>query len=442
MMSMKRIAFALVAVSVCVPLVAQDGPDDAVSKEAAAIEAQLGKFKDSAPEAVEAMVKLVDLYHNDGRLFGLVRVGQQFVTSHPTDARHKAVMLKLIDGQEGLSRNKEVAATIRQFLSRYPDAAENPALEMRLADALAQLDDRQRAAEACRAVWQRQGASENGRRYGAAAIRLFSALNNPEALKQAGELGEDMLEKLPVGEFAREVGVQALHDYRRFGNWAKSNAVGLKMLQKGLGGEPELLRQLHLWMAENYGNTGQHMNAAQSLIQARAIRDDQQSHYYVLYRLYHGGAKPQELEPLAKEYFQKYPTRPDRFHGVGYTAISCINNGEKPRGVAMLVNILADDPVTNNNASVFVRENGAEPPQLADTEQKLLAAIAQNKPGAHYLRYVLAFDLYRDRIKDNAKAKQVLRDLISQSPSDDGHTTNAVDWLLYNSADEPLARCL
>jgi hypothetical protein len=62
-------------------------------------------------------------------------------------------MLKLIDGQEALSRNKELSATIRQFLARYPDAAENGVLEIRLADGLRQLEDRLRAAEACRAVW-------------------------------------------------------------------------------------------------------------------------------------------------------------------------------------------------------------------------------------------------------------------------------------------------
>ena len=63
-------------------------------------------------------------------------------------------------------------------------------------------------------------------------------------------------------------------------------------------------------------------------------------------------------------------------------------------------------------------------------------AIVANKPGTYYLRYALAFDLYRDRTKDLAKAKAVIRDLISKSPSNDGHTTNAVDWLLYSSIDD------
>lgn len=409
---------------------------DEVGRQAALLEAELGKFKDSTPEAAEAMVKLADLYYRDGRLFGLVRVSQQFVSSHPTDPRHRAMMLKLIDAQEGLSRNKELSTTIRQFMARYTDAAEIPALELRLADSLQQLDDRVRAAEACRAVWQRHGASETGRRYGATAVQLFSSANTVESITQAAVLGEEMVDRLPPGEFSRQVGSQSFYEYRRMGQWAKSSAVGTKLFQKGLAGDAESQRQLHLWMAENHGNIGQQLNAAQSLQQARAIRDDQWVHYYIIYRMYHAAAKPNELEPLVSQYVQKYPQRPDRFHCLSYLAISCSNNGEKPRAVSLLKPLLIDDPLTNGNAQIFIRDNGAEPAQLADTEQNLLQAIVQSKTGVHFLRYALAFDLYRDRVKDLAKCKAVLRDLISKSASNDGHTTSAIDWLLYNSADD------
>jgi len=410
--------------------------NDEVGRQAALLEAELGKYKDSTPEAAEAMVKLADLYYRDGRLFGLVRVAQQFVSSHPADPRHSGMMLKLIDAQEGLSRNKDLSATIRQFLARYPTAGEAPALEIRLADALQQQDDRLRAAEACRSVWQRQQGNEIGRRYGATAMQLFSAVNSPEAILQAAALGEEMIDRLPAGEFTREVGAQAFYEYRRIGHWAKSSAVGVKLFQKGIAGDAESQRQLHLWMAENHGNIGQQANSAQSLLQARAIRDDQYVHYYAIYRLYHAAAKPNELEPLVNQYVQKYPQRPDRFHCLSYLAISCSNNGEKPRAVALLKPLLVDDPAMNGNAQIFIRDNGAEPPQLADSEQQLLQAIVQNKPGTYFLRYALAFDLYRDRIKDLPKARAVLRDLISKSPSNDGHTSAAIEWLLYNSTDD------
>ena len=71
---------------------------DAVSQEAAKFEADLNKFKDTSPEAGELLVKLTDLYHQHGRVFGLIRAGQRFSATHPGDPRNQAVMLKLIDG--------------------------------------------------------------------------------------------------------------------------------------------------------------------------------------------------------------------------------------------------------------------------------------------------------------------------------------------------------
>src|SRR5437868_2387219 len=90
------------------PTTAQEPQTDKVSQEAGKLEAELGKFKDTSPEAADILVKLVDVYHADARAFGLIRAGQKFVAAHPTDARHKAVMLKLIDGLEAMSRNKDL----------------------------------------------------------------------------------------------------------------------------------------------------------------------------------------------------------------------------------------------------------------------------------------------------------------------------------------------
>ncbi|MEZ6091093.1 MAG: hypothetical protein R3C05_24345 [Pirellulaceae bacterium] len=409
---------------------------DRIEQQAAALEAELGKYRDASPEAGEVLVQLVDLYYGDGRLFGLVRASQLFVSSHGNDPRHQAIMLKLIDGQEALSRNQELASTIRQFLARYPNAAENAELEIRLAESLCQLDDRVKAAEACRAVWTRQGPNAIGRTFGARAMQLFDQANNQDAFLEEGQLGEEMLDKLPRGEFAKQVGLQAFHSYRRIGQWAKSSSVGNKLIQKQLVGDREALRQLHIHVAENHANLGQHANAAESYQRAREIRDDQAIHYQVLMRTHLAGAPPTKLEPLMREYGQKYPQRRDRYHGVSYLALSYIANGDKARGRQLLSMLLGEDPLTNNNARVYVRESETEPAALAETEAKLRQAIRSNKEDAYYLRHVLALDLYRDRMKDVPKAKQVVRELIQQSPSDDYHTTSAVDWLLHGSDDD------
>ena len=121
------LAFALVAVGVAhtqpkpadkAPAPA-DGDIDAVGKQAANLETQLAKLSASSKDAAELQLKLIDLDYENGRPFGLVRTGQTFVSQHSAHPRHKEAMLKLIDGLQAMSRNKELTASIRQFLQRF-----------------------------------------------------------------------------------------------------------------------------------------------------------------------------------------------------------------------------------------------------------------------------------------------------------------------------------
>ncbi len=126
---------------------AQQPAPDAADQEAARLEIDLVRYKDTTPEAAEILVRLVDLYHANGRVFGLVRTAQKFITVHPADKRHKAVMLKLLDALESLSRNQELIAACRQFLERYPNEPESAAIEVRLARTLERTPERLRTAD-------------------------------------------------------------------------------------------------------------------------------------------------------------------------------------------------------------------------------------------------------------------------------------------------------
>ncbi|MCZ2344248.1 MAG: hypothetical protein LC104_21010, partial [Bacteroidales bacterium] len=55
---------------------------DAVTKQAATLETQLAKTSSTSAEAAEIMLKLMKLYHENGRPFGLIRVAQTFVGQH------------------------------------------------------------------------------------------------------------------------------------------------------------------------------------------------------------------------------------------------------------------------------------------------------------------------------------------------------------------------
>ena len=169
----------MLAIFVACPLLAQQTLDD-VSRQASQLEAELGKYNDTAPEAADVMVKLIDLYHGDARVFGLVRVGNRFVSTHANDPRHADVMLKTIDGLQAMSRNKDMIVACRQFLFRYPMASQCADVELRLADTLARADDKKAAAAAYHAVWKRHGNTPVGRTAAVRAIRRYNSMGNDQ----------------------------------------------------------------------------------------------------------------------------------------------------------------------------------------------------------------------------------------------------------------------
>ncbi|MFN0196653.1 MAG: tetratricopeptide repeat protein [Planctomycetaceae bacterium] len=422
---------------------AQNEPEqviDDVSREAMLLETDLGKFKATTPEAADVMVKLADLYHANGRVFGLIRVTQRFVSAHPQDTRHAAMMLKLIDGLEGVARNKEVTATCRQFLTNYPDAPQCAEIEVRLADALQQMPNEYDATgDACRAVWRRQPQTGIGKQYALLSQYYYSAYNDKNAYSKAAMLADEMLDAMPVDLFLEEIMWQGVAQWRRGSEWAKANATSLKMLAKGIPTDRIRLRQLHYQIAQNYSNLGQWANSVASYRQARAIQDDMDVHYTLANAMYNDAAlKAAEMDQLVTEFFQKYPDKPDRLYLRGLLALKYEREGDKATAHRLFGELLPFDALRNSNASAFLRTDPNVTPNYPALESVLVQAIANNAYDYDktYLRYILAFELYRDRMKDDSKMRVVLREMITQSPTNDSYVRSAIETLLYTPESE------
>lgn len=422
-----------------VPAKAESAEDskqlDAVSQEAAKLEADLNKFKDTAPEAAEVLVKLVDLYHQHGRAFGLIRAGQRFAAAHPNDPRNQAVMLKLIDGLEAMSRHKELTVSIRQFIQKYPTAPQVFELEERLAKTLDKLGERQKAAETYRSLWNRQP-NINGRKFGEYAVTRFNNGNQNEIFEGC-VLAEEMLDKLPAGEFTKLIAANAHYRWRQYGQWAKANTLGAKMLAKGLPYTPEEVRELHRMQGDQFGYLNQYANAANHYRQARAIRDDWQVLNSLINSMYYSQAKAAEFEPLVNEFDAKYPDREERFEKRALLATAIIRDGDKARGLEMIKPLLVFNPNMHSIASVFVQNAGTEPAQIQAAEAVLRDALAKNpKYNAYYLRHSIALEICRDRLKDDAKCKAMCREYLDQVPGNDGHSWNVLSHLLFNATND------
>ncbi len=413
---------------------------DDVSRQAMLLETELGKFKATTPEAADVMVKLAELYHANGRVFGLIRVTQRFVNAHPQDARHAAMMLKLIDGLEGVARNKEVSATCRQFLANYPEAPQCAEVEVRLADALQQMPNEYDATgDACRMVWKRQPQTELGKRYAMLAISYYSAYNDKNSYSKAAMLADEMLDVMPVYAFLDEATWLGVAQWRRGSEWAKANATSLKMLAKGIPVDRIRLRQLHYSVAQNYGSLGQWANSVASYRQARAIQDDMDVHYALVNAMYNDAAvKGAEMDQLVTVFFPMYPDKPDRLYLRSLLALKYERDGDKATAHRLFGELLPLDASRNSNGSAFLRTDPNATPNFPALEAVLVQAIANNPVEYEkaYLRYVLAYEMYRDRMKDDAKMRAVLREMIAQSPTNDSYVRSAIETLLYTPESE------
>lgn len=245
-----------------------------------------------------------------------------------------------------------------------------------------------------------------------------------------------MLDKLPPSEFASEAGIDAVLNWYRAGDYARSNAAANKLLAKGCLVDPKRLMELHFVMAQSYANLGQRTNAVDGLRKARALADSPELHGRMIAEMHYAQATPGEMEPVINEYLQKYPTRPDRFAMRSYLGHAFLRGADNARALAIFGELLGDDAIGNDNAGSFIRTNGAEPAKLAETERVLLAALAKNQAHAYFLRYYLGLSVYRDMLKDLGKARQTIRELLALSPSNDGYTSGAMSWLLYNEPND------
>ncbi|MDP7016020.1 MAG: tetratricopeptide repeat protein [Pirellulaceae bacterium] len=417
---------------------AAETADDPVTKQATALEAELGKYKVASLEAADAMVKLADLYHQHGRVLGLIRVAHTFSSAHPTDKRHEAVMLKLMDGLEAMSRNNDLVIACRQFLERYPKSAKTAEVELRLARTLLETKDRESAAAAQWQVWRRHGPNPVGRAHGLRAVNIYLDELRGKFTAQGAAAAEEMLDRSPAGDTAATIGRRAFDAWRTAGQLAKSNLVGNKLLQKNLLKTPEERRQVHLLMGENHTGLGQHRNAFGDFQKARSHRDAADAHFRQILSLHNAQAAPNEMEALVNDYVRKYAAETNRYHGKSYLAQAYLRAKNNARALGLYRELAVVDPGFNSNAQNFVSYVGAEPANHADAEKHLKQAVGQQKEAgrAAYLRYVLAFNVYRDRLKNEAQTRQTLRELITKSPEESGYTTGAISWLLSSAADD------
>ena len=163
---------------------------DKVNQQAADLEARLSKSLETSPEAAQAMLDLVDLYYEHGRVYGLVRTARKFINAHPQHPKHREIMLKLLDGEVVNSRNEDILSTCRQYIVKYPKDRDTQRVQLRLARTLHRMNQRREAADAYRDAAQRGG--DAGLDAGFTALYLYGELNSKVGFTEGAKLAEQL----------------------------------------------------------------------------------------------------------------------------------------------------------------------------------------------------------------------------------------------------------
>ena len=505
---------------------------DAVDEKASALESQLNKSLDASPEAAKVMLELVDLYYNEGRVFGLVRVGERFVKAQSRHARHRDVMLRLLDGLEAMARRDEFITFGRQYLSRYPDSGEALDVALRVSDGLERNRKRAEAADVLRLLWEHKSVAAN-RKAAERASELYGQEGNVRLRIRSAQLCESLVEKLPADAYTARVGLRAVREYRAISRWAEANQAAQKLFQKRLPFSRLQQFELHRLMAQSYASQSQWANAVESLRKARGIEDSAPLYATQISYMHNASMTVQQIEAEVRGIAGKFGNERQRWevpifaahahardgnvaqaaravqgalpyaagsHNMVYyyviwmineantaraTAHSAVATAEKnleaaktdeqakrdafnkaqgdakqaaQQALATATKLVQQRQQELQKATTDARNKDADfQRRVAETERVLVAAIntakqAKREHDVLALRYGLSRSLFRDRVKDDAKAmthaREALRevhvhssnlstlmnDLLSGQP-DGGQFRNDVTMLLKERRD-------
>jgi TolA-binding protein len=411
---------------------------DKINQQLSQMESELGKFKDSTPEAAALMLQLAEQYYQHGRTLGLVRICQRFTQIHINHPQHPAMMLQLMDGQQVLSRNNDLIVSARQFLQRYPKSPKAAETEIRLADALHQTPDREAAADAAEIVWQRYGNTPVGKKYVQRAVYLFQLQGGVMLQTQAAELSEAAFKKIPNGTFAQQMAENAIYLYSRLLLRVESNRVIAALFQRKLSGDAEQQRRWHLTTALNYEQLQQYTNAAVAFQRAGQLRAAADALYGQTINVYRSATNPAQTETLVQQFKRLYPNDQRKWLLQQYAANQYQNAMNNAKALQLMREALVGDAITHNAAGVFIGLNGTELPKLQDTERVFRAAIGKTQSAttrARLYRY-LAFNIYTGEAFNKPRALQLCREFLSRYPENSADTHVMVDYLFKNSEDD------
>ncbi|MDB4520291.1 hypothetical protein N9118_12135, partial [Akkermansiaceae bacterium] len=393
--------------------------------QAADLEAKLKETAESSPTGAKLMSELIDLYWKNEQVFGLIRTTGKFARTQTENPERAPMMLKLITGYAVTARHEDVIVTGRQFLEIFPKHSLINKVRDRIATAYEHTGRDNLAAAERLVIWQNGGATDQG----VNALRLFIQANNGTTYKKASSLAVAMLAKLPAEPLLTGVGFQGMYAAERSEQWAEGLQIAKALVRRNAPLNAITKRELWFKTGRFQSSLGQFENAIQSFRKALTPGHDD-IHRSLVEAMISAAKAPSEIEAEARRYLAAYPHHEDRYAPLTRAAEAAATAKDTTRALAIAEDILLQNIIISDLPRTYVRWCGEN---LKRAEQGLLKLVGQNPIGAGPMRAVLALDVYRDGLKDTAKARRMALEYLAKSPSSDGWSEEITSFL-YKSA--------
>ncbi|MDG2323611.1 MAG: tetratricopeptide repeat protein [Akkermansiaceae bacterium] len=389
------------------------------------LEAKLKETTEASSTGAKLMKELTELYWKNEQVFGFIRTTGKFSRAQTKNPERAAMTLKQMDGYAAAARHEDVIITGRQFLEIFPKHALTNKVRDRIATALEHTGRGGHAAVERTAIWNNGGSTDQG----VHALRLAIKVNNGDSYKKASALAAAMVAKLPATPLLTGVGFQGMQAAERSEQWADGLQISKALIRRKAPMNDGTKKDLWFRTGRFETRLGQFENAIQSYRKALSPGKDD-VHRSLIEAMANGKKAPAEIEAEARRYIAAYPFREDRYTPLTQAAHAAAAAKDTNRALAIAEDILRLGTPTPDLPRAYVKWCGENHKRA---EQGLIKLIGQTEKGAGTLRAVLAIDVYRDGLKDVAKARSMAYDYLSKSPTDDGWTEEITSFL-YDSA--------
>ena len=397
-------------------------------KDIADIQSKLRLSNDRSKQGAKLLMELVELSDEFGRPFTLIQAAKRFVLSNPEHERHPEIMLRLIDAQLVVGRDKDAISTARQFIDRHANHAEVAMVHRLLADLFKR--EGQMAAAAQEQVQAFE--SKNGHLADAArAIRYYRKDNNHRSFGSAAKIAIRFLSEDADLPTKKEAVHLAVNSAKRSGDNELIINIGQKINDSSIVFEQDLKVDLYRMLSGAYWSqkqTDQAQGYLAQLLKISPVYNDFKVYFERAHSASWAAAKSQVVfEEFRKQQFSDA----QQSNIIGYQAYANARDKNFKKAAELFLEAAKLDTDIHQSPRSYVRYAASAKIDLVTIERELNSIILNKSDNSFYAYYALAFDLYRDRMKETGKAQKAVRVLLQGFPkiNNNGYVS-AMNWLL------------